>query len=349
MGNEFEMSMMGKLTLFLGLQIKQSSNGISICQEKYIKELLKKFIMFDSKPIDTPMGTNSKLVVEESDPLVNQTMYRGIIGSLLYMTASRPDIVYNVGICASFQACPRDSHLKAAKHILRYLKKTGDLVLFYPAGDTFDLVGFVDADFAGYQVDRMSTFGMTHFLGSSLIFWGTKKQNSVALSIAEAEYVAAAACCSQLLWIKQHLEDFGINIKAIPFMCDNTSAVKEQIVDIFTKVLSKDQFERNRLKLGILSGRTSLAKIWLEQLGNEDKTMLWYLVPVQSKMSDPSSTSKQMLTSLSEIEPIAFYSPSALESRSTAPSSSQKDTPDNPFNSIDLNSTSIPTGPGPCH
>ena len=111
-------------------------------------------------------------------------------------SASRPDIVYSVGICARFQSCPRDSHLKVAKRILRYLKKTGDLVLFYPAGDTFDLVGFTDADFVGYQVDRKSTSGMTHFLGSSLISWGTKKQNSVALSTAEAEYVAASACCS---------------------------------------------------------------------------------------------------------------------------------------------------------
>ena len=85
MGKKFEMSMMGELTFFLGLQMKQSSNGISICQEKYIKEMLKKFNMFDSKPIDTPMRTNSKLLVEESDPLVNQTMYRGIIGSLLYL------------------------------------------------------------------------------------------------------------------------------------------------------------------------------------------------------------------------------------------------------------------------
>ena len=102
-------------------------------------------------------------------------MYRGIIGSLLYLTASRPYIVYSVGMCVRFQACPRDSHLKAAKHILRYLKKTGDLILFYPAGDTFDLVGFADADFAGYQVDRKSTSRMAHFLGSSLISWGATK------------------------------------------------------------------------------------------------------------------------------------------------------------------------------
>jgi len=169
MGSEFEMSMMGELSFFLGLQIKQSENGTSICQEKYIKELLKKFHMMDAKPIDTPMGTSSKLQANDSNPTVNETMYQGIIGSLLYLTASRPDIVFSVGMCSRFQACPRESHLKATKRILRYLKKIGDLVLFYPSGDSFDLVGYADANYAGYQVDRKSTSGMAHFLGSSLI------------------------------------------------------------------------------------------------------------------------------------------------------------------------------------
>ena len=116
------------------------------------------------------------------------------------------------GMCARFQACPRDSHLKVAKRILRYLKKTGDLVLFYPAGDSFNLVRFADADFASYQVDRKSMSDMTYFLGSSLVSWGTKKQNSVALSTAEVEYVVVASFCAQLLWIKQRLEDFGVRI-----------------------------------------------------------------------------------------------------------------------------------------
>ena len=165
------MCMKGELTFFLGVKIKQSSNRISIGQEKYIKEPLKNFNIFDSKPIDTPMGTNSKLIEDESDSLVNQTMYREITGSLLYLTASRPDIVYSVGVCARFKACPCDSHLKVTKHILRYLKRTRDLVLFYPLCDTFDLVGFADANFACYQVDKKSTFGMTHSLGSSLISW----------------------------------------------------------------------------------------------------------------------------------------------------------------------------------
>ncbi|XP_070014184.1 secreted RxLR effector protein 161-like [Nicotiana sylvestris] len=149
--------------------------------------------------------------MDETGYPVNQTMYRGIIGSLLYLTASRPDIVFSVGLCARFQSNPKESHLKAAKRILRYLKGMQDLVLYYPSGDSFNLIGYADADYIGYLVDRKSTFGMAYFLGSCLIAWGTRKQNSMALSIAEAEYVATTSCCAQLLWIKQQLEDFGVN------------------------------------------------------------------------------------------------------------------------------------------
>ncbi|XP_015166446.1 uncharacterized mitochondrial protein AtMg00810-like [Solanum tuberosum] len=176
MGSEFEMSMMGELSFFLGLQVKQASNGTSICQEKYIKEFLEKFPMLDAKPIVTPMGTNSKLDADDSGPMVHETMYIGIIGSLMYLTTRRYDIMFSVGMCARFQACPKESHLKAAKWILRYLKKTEDLVLLYPLEDSFELVGYADAYYAGYQVDRKRTLGMAHFLGSSLISWGTKKQ-----------------------------------------------------------------------------------------------------------------------------------------------------------------------------
>ncbi|XP_019258692.1 PREDICTED: uncharacterized protein LOC109236907 [Nicotiana attenuata] len=137
-------------------------------------------------------------------------MYRGIIGSLLYLTTSRQDIVFSVGLCARFQSNPKESHLKAAKRILRYLKGTQDLVLYYPSGENFDIVGYADGDYAGFLVDTKSTSGMAHFLGSCLISWGTRKQNSVALSTTEVEYVAVASCCANLLWIKQQLEDFGV-------------------------------------------------------------------------------------------------------------------------------------------
>ncbi|XP_016451960.2 secreted RxLR effector protein 161-like [Nicotiana tabacum] len=142
-------------------------------------------------------------------------MYRGIIGSLLYLTASRPDIVFSVGLCARFQSNSKESHLKATKRILRYLKGTQNLVLDYPSGENFNLIGYADADYAGYLVDRRNTFGIAHFLGSCFISRGTRKQNSVALSTAKAEYVAMASCCAHSLWIKQQLEDFGVYIDCV--------------------------------------------------------------------------------------------------------------------------------------
>ncbi|XP_016440612.1 secreted RxLR effector protein 161-like [Nicotiana tabacum] len=167
--------------------------------------------METSKVIDTPIATLTRLDMDEAGSPVNQTMYRGIIGSLFYLTASRPDIVFSVGLCPRFQSNPKESHLKTTKRILRYLKGTQYLVLYYPSSDNFNLIGYADADYAGYLVDRKSTSEMAHFLGSFLISWGTRKQNSVALSIAEAEYVAAVSCCAQLLYIKQQLKDFGVN------------------------------------------------------------------------------------------------------------------------------------------
>ncbi|XP_070015162.1 secreted RxLR effector protein 161-like [Nicotiana sylvestris] len=156
-----------------------------------------------SKVIDTLIATSTHLNIDEPGFPVNQTMYKGIIGSLLYLTAITPDIVFNVSFCVRFQSNKKESHLKVTKRILRYLKGTQDMVLYYPLGDSFDLIGYADANYVGYMVDKKSTYGMAHFLGSCLISWGTRKQNSVALSTTKAKYVAAASYCAQLLWIKQ--------------------------------------------------------------------------------------------------------------------------------------------------
>ncbi|XP_016471240.1 secreted RxLR effector protein 161-like [Nicotiana tabacum] len=120
--------------------------------------------------------------MDETGSPMNQTMYRGIVGSLLYLTTSQPDIVISVGLCTRFQSNPKKSHLKVAKRILRYLKGTQDLVLYYSSCDSFNLIGYADTDYTGYLVDRKNTSGMAHFLESCLISWGTRKQNSVALS-----------------------------------------------------------------------------------------------------------------------------------------------------------------------
>jgi len=225
MHGEFEMSMMGELSFFLGLQIKQTKEDIFLCQSKYCNDILKKFVMESCKATTTPMSTNYYLSAEEAGTTVDQTKYRGLIGSLLYLTASRPDIMFVVCLCARFQSCPKESHLKVAKRILKYLKGTTFVGLWYPSYSPIHLVGYSNSDFAGCKLDRKSTSGTCHLLGSSLISWHNKKQACVALSIAELENIVVGSCCAQILWIKQQLEDFGLKVSKVPLLCDNTSAI----------------------------------------------------------------------------------------------------------------------------
>lgn len=152
--------------------------------------------MEEAKEISTPIATATKLDLDETGSDVEQKLYRGIKGSLLYLTASRTDIVFSVGICARFQAKPKESRLKYVKRIFSYLKETSDLGLWYPKDSHFKLVGYSITDYAGYLVDRKRSTGMAHFVGSYLITRSTKKQNSVALSTAEDEYVVVGSCCA---------------------------------------------------------------------------------------------------------------------------------------------------------
>jgi hypothetical protein len=188
--------------------------------------MLKKFGIEDAKAIRTPKGTNRTLDSDASGNMVDQKMYRSMIGSLLYVTASRLDVMFSVCISARFQATPRESHLKAIKRTLRYLKHTRNVGLWYPKGTKFELVGYSDFDYAGCKVERRSTSGICQLLGRSLVCWSSKKQNSVALSTAEAEYIASSSCCGQILWLKATLNDFKIKFKQVPLLCDNESPVK---------------------------------------------------------------------------------------------------------------------------
>jgi hypothetical protein len=210
------MSMMGKLQFFLGLQIKQSKEGIFVHQAKYTKDIVRKFKMEDCKAMATPMSTTIALDVDEEGEHVDQKEYRSMIGSLLYLTAMRPDIQFSVCLCARFQASPRTSHRQAVKSIFRYLRHTPNFGLWYSAPSSLVLHYCSDADCAGCRLDRKSTFGTCQFLGSSLVFWSSRKQSSVAQSTTEAEYVAAASCCSQLLWITYTMSDFGEEYTHVP-------------------------------------------------------------------------------------------------------------------------------------
>jgi hypothetical protein len=223
---KFEMSMMEELKYFLGFQVKQFQEGTFISQTKYIQDILTKFGMKDAKPIKTPMGTNGHLDLDTGGKSVDQKVYQSMIGSLLYLCASRPDIMLFVCMCARFQADPKEVHLRAMKRIMRYLVYTPKFGLWYPKGSTFDLIGYSDADWAGCKIDRKSTSGIFRFLGRSLVSWASKKQNSVALSTAEAEYIAADHCCAQFLWMRQTLRDYGYKLSKVPLLCDNESAIR---------------------------------------------------------------------------------------------------------------------------
>ncbi|GJY40233.1 putative ribonuclease H-like domain-containing protein [Tanacetum coccineum] len=225
MRKRFQMSSMGELTLFLGLQVKQQPDGIFISQDKYVDDILKKFDFCSIKTATTPIKSNKPLVKDEDGVEVDVHEYRSMIGSLMYLTASRPDIMFAVCACARFQVTPKASHLHAVKRIFRYLKHQPKLGLWYPRDSPFELEAFSDSDYAGASLDRKSTTGGCQFLGRRLISWQCKKQTIVANSTTEAEYVAAAHCCGQVLWIQNQMMDYGFNFMNTKIHIDNESTI----------------------------------------------------------------------------------------------------------------------------
>jgi hypothetical protein len=227
MMQKFEMSMMGELNYFLGFQVKQLKKGTFITQTNYTQDLLKRFGMKDAKLAMTPTGTDGHFDLNKGGKSIDQKAYRSMIGSLLYLCASRPDIMLSICICARFQSDPKECHLVAVKRILRYLVSTPCFRIWYPKGSTFDLIGYSDSNYVGCKVDRKNTSGTCQFLGRSLVSWSSKKQKTfVALSTAKAEYVAAGQCCAQLLCMRQTIRDFGYNLSKVPVLCDNESAIR---------------------------------------------------------------------------------------------------------------------------
>ncbi|GJS13511.1 putative ribonuclease H-like domain-containing protein [Tanacetum coccineum] len=198
MHKKFQMSSMGELTFFLGLQVTQKNDGIFISQDKYVDEILKKFGFSTDKTASTPIETSKPLMKDENAKDVNVHLYRLMIGSLMYLTSSRLDIMFVVCACARFQVTPKVSHLHDVKRIFRYLKGQPKLGLWYPKDSPFDLEAYTDSDYAGASLDSKSTTGGCQFLRSRLISWQCRKQNVVANSTTKAEYVAASNCCGQI-------------------------------------------------------------------------------------------------------------------------------------------------------
>ncbi|GJU11404.1 retrovirus-related pol polyprotein from transposon TNT 1-94 [Tanacetum coccineum] len=217
----FELSLMGEMKLFLGLQIHQSLRGIFKNQSKYALEILKKHGMDKCDSIGTPMATKPKLDADLSGTPVDQTIYQSMIWSLMYLTSSRPDLVQAICYCARYQARPMKTHLKEVKRIFRYLKNTINMGLWYLKDSGFELTTFSDANHAGGLDTHKSTFRGIQFLGDKLVSWMFKKQDCTAMSTAEAEYVALSMSCAQVLWMRTQLKDYGFDYNRIPLYCDS--------------------------------------------------------------------------------------------------------------------------------
>ena len=171
------------------------------------------------------MSSSTKLNVDSSRVKVSPTLYRSIIGSLLYLTASKPDIAFSVGVCARDQATPKESHLTAVKRIIWYINGTPDYGLWYSKDSNACFTRYLDADFAGSVDDRKSTSRGCFYLGNNLVSWMSKKKNFVSLSTTKVEYIATRSCYTQLLWMKKLLHDCGIPQDTMCVFCDNTSAI----------------------------------------------------------------------------------------------------------------------------
>lgn len=287
---EFDMTDLGKMKYFLGVEVLQNPEGIYISQRKYAQEVLEKFKMETSNSVKNPIVPGIRLMKDEEGSKVDATMYKQLVGSLMYITATRPDLMYVVSLISRFMASPTELHLQAAKRVLRYLKGTVDLGVFYRKKGKGELMAYTDSDYAGDVDDRKSTSGYVFLLSEGAVSWSSKKQPVVTLSTTEAEFVAAASCACQGVWMRRVLEKLGHSQgKCTTVLCDNSSTIKlsknpvmhgrskhidvrfhflrdltrdgvielkhcvteEQVADIMTKPLKLDMFLKLRELMGV--------------------------------------------------------------------------------------------------
>nr|GFC33092.1 hypothetical protein [Tanacetum cinerariifolium] len=234
------------------LLVKQKKDGIFISQDKYVAEILRKFGLSEGKSASTPIDVKKPLLKDSDGQDVDVHTYRSMIGSLMYLTSLRSDIMFAVRVCVRFQVTPKLSHLNAVKRIFRYLKGKPCLGLSYPKDSPFDLVAYSDSDYAGASLDRKSTTGGCQFLGCRLISWRCKKQTVVATSLTKAEYVAAASGYAQVMWMQNQLLDYGdcnekklIQVVKIP--------TENNFADLLTKAFDVGRFQYLVASIGLLN------------------------------------------------------------------------------------------------
>ncbi|GJZ60123.1 retrovirus-related pol polyprotein from transposon TNT 1-94 [Tanacetum coccineum] len=309
MCSQFKMSMMGKISFFLGLQISESPKGIFINQSKYAHESLIKYGMESSDPVDTPMVDKSKLDEDTQGKAVDPTHYHGMISTLMYLTASRPDLTFGVCICARYQAKPTEKHLHTVKRIFKYLRGTVNTVnrgLWYPKDSFIALIAYADTDHAGCQDTRRSTSGSMQLLGDRLVNWSSKRKKSAAISSTKAEYIVTFGCCAQILWMRSHLTDYGLGFNKIPMYCDNKSDIalccnnvqhsRSKHIDIRFHFI-KEQVENGVVELYFVNTEYQLADIFTKALCRERIEFLINKLGMRSFMPE---TLKQLVDEAEE-------------------------------------------------
>lgn len=290
MMKEFSMSDLGKMKYLLGVEVVQDEQGIFLNQRKYAEETMKKYGMEECNSVRNPIVPGQKLTKAGAGDEVDPTVFKQLVGSLRYLTTTRPDLIYSVNLVSRYIKNPNKQHLLVAKRILRYVQGTQEFGIRYKHEGKKQLVGYVDSDYAGDSDDRKSTSGYVYMLGGGAVSWASKKQPIVTLSTTEAEYVSAAYGACQGVWLKNVLDEIGyIQEEGTILFCDNSSTIKlsknpvlhgrskhihvryhflrelvndeiirleycgteDQISDIMTKAVKLETFEKFRGKMGV--------------------------------------------------------------------------------------------------
>ncbi|XP_060668454.1 uncharacterized mitochondrial protein AtMg00810-like [Ziziphus jujuba] len=225
--SSFHMKDLGILTYFLGLEVHHSDRGIFVNQHKYTHDLIALAGLENSTPMDTPLEVNVKYSQTDGDLLPDPTIYRRLVGSLIYLTITRPDISYAVNLMSQFMHQPRHLHLAAVKRIIRYLIGTPSRGIFYKAHSSLILQAYSDADWAGCPDTRRSTTGWCMYLGDALISWKCQKQRKLSKSSTESEYRAMSSACSEIVWLRRLLSELVFpQADPTPLYADNMSAIR---------------------------------------------------------------------------------------------------------------------------
>ncbi|KAL0544378.1 hypothetical protein IC582_019492 [Cucumis melo] len=294
LGKHFEMKDLGNLNYFLGLEISSSSSGYYLSQAKYASDLVNRSGITDSATFSTPLDPNVRLTPFDGVPLEDPTLYRQLVGSLIYLTVTRPDIAYAIHIVSQFMAAPRTIHFTVVLRILRYIKGTLGHGLQFSSQSSLVLSGFSDADWAGDPTDRRSTTGYCFYLGDALISWRSKKQSVVSRSSTESEYRALVDATTELIWLRWLLTDMGAPQTSPTILhCDNHSAIQIAHNDVFherTKHIENDchfvchHLQSNTLHLQPISTTDQPADIFTKALHSPRFTQLIHKLKVVSTL-----------------------------------------------------------------